>query len=119
MRDAAEPQVRIIRGRVIAAAEPPIPLRRARITVIAGGRSSEPAFADESGLFELAVPGTAYVIHVTKSGYAPVDAPGPPLAGEPITIAMPAAAALRIRVVDAIGQPGVGVSVRVRQIEPK
>src|SRR5687767_7997745 len=112
----------MIRGRVIAAADasvPDLPLRRARLTVIAGGRASQPVFADEMGLFEASVPAAPYVIRVTKSGYAPLDVPRPAGPEQPLTIHMRVAAVLRGRVVDGAGDPAVGAPVRIRRLSPQ
>jgi len=114
---AAQPTA--LRGRVIAADPglPDVPLRRARLTVIAGGQAAAPVFADEAGAFALTVPSSPYTLRVTKAGYAPVDLLRPP-AGPPLTVTLPRAAAVRGRVVDAAGDPSVGVAVRLRRLSP-
>ncbi len=108
----------VLRGRVVAADKPNIPdrpLARARVTVIAGGQSSPPVYADDAGAFAMPFPASAQTVRVAKSGYVPIDIVRPP-AATPLTIVMRRAAIVRGRVVDGSGDPSVGVPVRLRGV---
>jgi hypothetical protein len=108
-------QGQTVAGRVVATADD-VPLPRARVAVIVDGRTLTTAFTDAEGRFELSVPGSSYTLRVTKSGYAPLDISGSAQTRQPITVLLARAAVITGRVVDAAGQPAVGMSVRVRRL---
>jgi hypothetical protein len=111
--DAQQPLV--VGGRVVATGDN-VPLRRARIAVLVDGRTLAAVFADEEGRFDVTVPTSVYTLRITKSGYAPLDIPGSAQTRGAIAASLARAAVITGRVVDAAGQPAVGVSVRVRRL---
>lgn len=102
-RDAVPTQAPSIRGRVTAAFDNG-PLRRAKLVLIADGRSSPPVYTDDAGAFELPMPARiSYRIAVTKAGYVPLSVAAPGDATRPIVLAMVRGAVIRGKVTDMTG----------------
>jgi uncharacterized protein (DUF2141 family) len=109
-------QDQTVRGRVTAAADNR-PLHRARLTIVADGRSGPAAYADDAGVFSLPIPSRgSYRIVVTKSGFAPLSVPAPSDITRPLVLALASGAVIRGRVTDAGGDPVVGTTVSIRAI---
>ena len=113
-------QLVALRGRVVAA-ETAEPLRGARVTVIAAGRSQDPVFTDGRGAFDARVPvSSAYSLSVAKAGFVTSTA-SPPAArasGRDATfeIALARGGAIAGSVRDQSGKPVPNVRVRVHRV---
>src|SRR5688500_3551875 len=105
----------ILRGRVVAADDPALILRGARI--VTQGGAAEPVFSDESGELRIRVP-AAYALGSSTAGFAPTVVTGrasPPSAD--LTIRLARGAAIEGQVVDGSGFPVSNARVRARRVD--
>ena len=93
------------------------PVRRARITVIAGGRSADPAFTDADGLFEVVAPRSArYTLRVTKAGFVALDLAIAAVSDALVDVRLVRGAVVSGRVLGQNGEPVVAGQVGVSRI---
>jgi hypothetical protein len=110
-RDIGTP-FRTVRGVVVSDDADTSPLRRVRIVVTGGTIVASPAYTDDSGRFEILVPGSApYELTFTKAGFARHDiAPSAATLTGDLRIRLAVGAAVTGRVMD---QYGDGLATRV------
>lgn len=106
----------MLRGRVVAADDSQLPLRRVKIVLAGTGITATPAYTDGEGRFEIAVPRTPYMLQLTKAGFAPADVASSQLAAPTPVVRLLKGAAIAGRVVDRYGDP-IFARVRVLRIE--
>jgi hypothetical protein len=108
-------QLVTLRGRVVAA-DTAGGLRGARVTVVTGGRTLEPAFTDGNGAFEVRVsPTTVNELSVAKAGFVPTTVGRRvsvrPVRPEPlIEIPLARGAVIAGSVTDELGNPAPNVT---------
>jgi hypothetical protein len=107
----------VVRGRVVRADDPAVPVPRARISL----NGVEPAvrfFTDDQGRFEIAAPAASTTLTASKPGFVTATLPLPRRrAPEPLEIPLARGAALTGRVIDQFGQVVVLSGVRVRRVD--
>lgn len=108
----------VVQCRIVAEADS-MPLRRARVTVIADGQLSQPVFSGDDGRCEASISSPSSILRVSKAGYAPQDVRVTPRPAAPIEIRLAPAAVVSGRVTDNRGQAAVRVAVTIRRIEPR
>jgi hypothetical protein len=105
----------MLRGRVVAADDSQLPLRRVKIVLAGTGIRATPAYTDGEGRFEIAVPRTPYTLQLTKAGFAPTDVASSQLTGPTPVIRLLKGAAIAGRVVDQYGDP-IFARIRVLRV---
>jgi len=107
----------IVRGRVVRAGDPAVPLPRARIS-LNSLPTAERVFTDDQGRFEIAVPAPGTTLTASKPGFVTATLPvSRRRAPEPIEIPLVRGAALIGRVIDPFGQLVALSGVRVRPVD--
>jgi hypothetical protein len=105
----------ILRGRVVAADDPALTLRGARI--VTQGGAAAPVFADEAGEFRVSVPAD-YSLAISKAGFAPAVVTGRATAASAdLTIRLARGAVIDGQVVDTSGFPVPHARVRARRVD--
>ena len=110
----------VLRGRVVSAGDPAVPMVRVRLLLRSGFTIVQRALTDEEGRFEILMPGSrALILTATKSGFATATlaAPTAPPA-EPLVIPMPLGGVITGRVIDPSGQLVASAGVRARPLAP-
>jgi protocatechuate 3,4-dioxygenase beta subunit len=109
-----------IRGQVVSAADG-VPLRRARVEVIAGERRLDPVVTDDVGRFRIeGAPATPLTVRATKAGYAPGLADVSAVTdNNELRFMLTRSAAVMGRVLDPYGAPVVEAYVTGRLILPE
>ena len=113
--EAALGTFRRIRGQVVVDEASSLPLKRVKIALTASGATASPAFTDEEGRFEIAVPRTGFTLTLTKPGYAPLGVPAASLRDDDPVLRLARGAAVTGRVVDRYGDP-IFARVRLRRV---
>lgn len=123
-REPAQSSVPAAGGRLVGravTADDQSPVSRARVSVVASGKVSDPVFTDSEGGFEIAVPESGdYRVVVTKAGYLQAAMSQRAAARKgPGTLVVPLvrAAVVAGRVVDSAGRAVVSIRVRLRPID--
>jgi len=113
-RDAVAGQQTILRGRIVQAQDPDLPVPQARITIDLPGGAQSSTHTDLNGRYEIRVPlQNAVTVSVTKSSYLRATFQHTSRsAAESLDVQLVKAAALTGRVLDSSGQPIVGAGVR-------
>jgi protocatechuate 3,4-dioxygenase beta subunit len=107
----------IVRGRVVRADDPSLPLPRARIA-FNGSRPADRIFTDDQGRFEITVPAASTTLTVSKPPFVTTTLPLPKRdASEPLEIPLVLGAAVNGRVIDPAGQLVALSGVRVRSVD--
>ena len=108
----------IVRGRVVRADDPAVPLPRVGISLNIAGQSAERVFTDDQGQFEIPVPPSGTTLTASKPGFVTATVPltrrRPP---EPLELPLQRGAAVSGRVIDPSGQLVPLSGVRVRPID--
>src|SRR5689334_14268807 len=94
----------IVRGRVVRADDPSLPLPRARIA-FTGSAPADRVFTDDQGRFQITVPSASITLSVSKPLFVTRTLPLPNRRGpEPLEIPLVLGAAVNGRVIDPAGQ---------------